>query len=297
MLSNGILETTTTTGTGDLTTSAVTGRPRFTDKFTANATEASATHFYYAILTQDNPPQFIESGIGWMSATGTLKRGIILSTYASSTYSDTTATAATLAAGTKNVICTGEVGSAAGLTIPGIDNSNSYLRYAYSAHIGFQQYGATLVTTANRLYQQPFLHLSTRPIDALWVRHSATAGNFRIGLFEYLPTGLPGRRLMGSTADKAGSAGTIVVDTTGGPIRPAPGWYMLCIVTDGITINAASAGWTIMSNPSGHDGTSKTRSCQHLANGSLVIADPASAWATPLTSDTAPLGMGVRYAA
>ena len=93
MLANAIIETTTTTGVGDLTTSAVTGRPRFTDKFTANATEASASHFYYAILTNDATPQFIESGIGYMSVAGTLKRAVVLSTYASGVYTDVAASA------------------------------------------------------------------------------------------------------------------------------------------------------------------------------------------------------------
>jgi len=299
MLSNAIVEETTTTGTGDLTTSAITGRPRFTDKFTANATEASASHFYYAILTQDSPPQFLESGIGWMSATGTLKRQVVLSTYASSTYTDVSATAATLPSGTKNVICTGECGSAGGLAMPGMDNSLSALRYAYSAHTPTQQAGNSLVLTANRLYLQPFLHLQTRAIDGLFFRDSSTSANVRMALFECNRDGTPGRKVMGSTADTAASAGTVYVITTGGPVRLAPGWYYLGIVADaGMSLNILTAGaYLVTPNPLGHDGVSKLYSYGYLANGSTTIADPASAMTTKVTADTAPLGIGVRYVA
>lgn len=297
MLSNAIVETTTTTGTGDLTTSAVTGRPRFTDKFTANATEASASHFYYAILTQDAVPQFIESGIGYMSATGTLKRVVVLSTYASSTYTDVSASAISLAAGTKNVICTGECGSAGGLALPGIDNSVSALRYAYSAHAPLQQAGGTLVMTANRLYLQPFLHLSARAIDGLFFRDSSTNANVRIALFECNRDGTAGRKLMGSTADTAATSGGFFVITTGGPVRPAPGWLWLGIVADaGMSINIASS-YQVGPNPLGHDGVSKPFSYGYLANVTTTIADPASAITTKVTADTGPLGIGVRYVA
>jgi len=296
MLGNGILETTTTTGTGDLTTSAVTGRPRFTDKFTANATEASAGHFYYAILTQDNPPQLLETGIGWMSATGTLKRQVVLSTYASSTLTDTgSITAATLPSGTKNVICTAEAGSAAGIALPGIDNSLSASRIVYSDHIIGQQYGTGLVVTANRLYLQPFLYNGSRPVDGIFFRNSATSGNVRVALFECNRDGTPGRKIMGSTGDQAVTAGVAYTVTTGGPVRIPPGWYYLAYVADaGVTINVANSGWVSRSNPLGHDGVSKWYSYGYLANGSTTIADPASAVTTKVTSDTSPLGLGLR---
>lgn len=295
MLGNGIIETTTTTGTGDLTTSAVTGRPRFTDKFTANATEASASHFYYAILTNDATPQFIESGIGYMSATGTLKRAVVLSTYASSVYTDVSATAVSLPAGTKNVICTGECGSAAGLSMPGQDNSLSALRYAYSNHTISSGAAGTLVMTANRLYLQPFLHASARAIDGLFFRNSSGTANVRMALFECNRDGTPGRKLMGSTADLNSASAGIAVITAGGPVRPAPGWLYLGIVADAaLTINVMNSN-NVAANPLGHDGVQYHYAYGHMANGSTTIADPASAITTKVTQGSPPLAIGVRY--
>lgn len=297
MLGNGIIETTTTTGTGDLTTSAVTGRPRFTDKFTANATEASASHFYYAILTSDATPQFVESGIGYMSATGTLKRAVVLSTYASGTYTDVSATAVSLAAGTKNVICTGECGSAHGLAMPGMDNSLSALRYAYSSHIPTTGNGSTLSMTANRLYLQPFLHASARAIDGIFFRASSGTANVRMALFECNRDGTAGRKLMGSTADLNVASSGINVITAGGPVRPAPGWLYLGIVADaGLVINVADTS-NMTTNPLGHDGVQYYYSYGYMANGSTTIADPASAITTKVTQVTKPMAIGVRYVA
>lgn len=298
MLGNGIIETTTTTGTGDLTTSAVTGRPRFTDKFTANATEASAGHFYYAILTQDNPPQFIESGIGYMSATGTLKRAVVLSTYASSTYTDVSASAVSLAAGTKNVICTGEAGAAGGLALPAMDNSVSALRYITSAHIPVTAWSSTLAMTANRLYMQPFLFNAARAVDGLYFRQSsAGAANYRLGLWECNRDGTPGRKIMGSTADLATTTSGVNVVTTGGPVRLAPGWYYMGIVSDGTpTINTGSVA-NLLPNPLGHDGVQYAYSYGYLANGSTTLPDPASAVTSKVTQNTIAIHLGMRLVA
>lgn len=295
MLGNGILETTTTTGTGDLTTSAVTGRPRFTDKFTANATEASAGHFYYAILTNDSTPQFIESGIGYMSATGTLKRAVILSTYASSTYNDTTATAATLAAGTKNVICTGEAGALVG-AMPGMTNANSALRYAYSAHAFSTGGSGALAVTANLLYLQPFLHTSARPIDALFIRCSSGAAvGAQIGLYECNRDGTAGRKIMGSTSDTAMSGGNVYAITTGGPVRLAPGWYYMGFVGGSLSVNIQGTT-NLGPNPMGHDGVQYHVAYSTYANGSTTLPDPAPAPTAKATA-VGTLAMGVRYAA
>lgn len=298
MLGNGILETTTTTGTGDLTTSAVTGRPRFTDKFPASATEASAGHFYYSILTNDSTPQFIESGIGYMSAVGTLKRAVVLSTYASSTYTDVSATAATLAAGTKNVICTGEAGSGYGMCMPGMDNSLSALRYAYSSHIVSTAHGASLAITANRLYLQPFLLTHSRAVDGIFFRLSSGSGNYRLAIYDCNRDGTPGRKIMGSTADVAtGSTGTIHIVTTGGPVRMPPGWYYLALVADAaLTINISSVS-NVGVNPLGHDGVQYHYSYAYIANGSTTLPDPVGALGTKVTQNTAPLGLGVRFVA
>ncbi len=295
MLGNGIIETTTTTGPGDLTTSAVTGRPRITDKFTASATEASAGHFYYAILTDDATPKFLESGIGYMSATGTLKRPVILSTYESSVYSDSSPTAATLPAGTKKIVITGEAGAYVG-AMPGMSTINSAVRYAYSAHAPSTGFGGTLTTTANLLYLQPFLHTSARPIDALFIRCSSGAGVAgQIGLYECNRDGTPGRKIMGSTADTSMNGGIVYVITTGGPVRLAPGWYFIGFVGASMGVNIASV-FNLGPNPLGTDGVIFPVAYVTYANGSTTLPDPAPA-ATAKATNVGTIGMGVRYAA
>lgn len=299
MLGNGIIETTTTTGTGNLTTSAVTGRPRFTDKFTANATEASASHFYYSILTNDSTPQFIESGIGYMSATGTLVRAVVLSTYASSTYTDVSASAVSLAAGTKNVICTGEAGSGYGLAMPGMDNSvSTTVRYITSFHVNTTSWGGSLTVTANRLYVQPFLLMHSRAIDGIyWRQASAGTHNYRAGLYECNRDGTPGRKIFGSTGDVSQAGAGVPIVTTGGPVRLSPGWYYTALVSDGTPgINAAgSANLTV--NPLGHDGTTYHYSYAYLANGSTTLPDPMSAVTNKVTQNTVYLHIGLRAVA
>lgn len=297
MLSNAIVETTTTTGTGDLTTSAVTGRPRFTDKFTANATEASADHFYYAILTQDSTPQFIESGIGYMSATGTLKRAAVLSTYASSTYTDQGASAVSLAAGTKNVICTGEAGAAGGLAIPGIDTTDSCSRFLISAHIAPTVVSTSVAMVVNRVWCVPFLLASPRAVDAIWFRTSgATSGNVRAGIYTVNRDGSGGRKLAGSTADQAVVPGTFYTITTGLPLRLPPGWYYLAMVSDAtVSINIVGAA-TVTSSPLGYSQTSIAHTTYaYFANGSIVLPDPLSAFTTKVA--TAPIQVGLRVVA
>lgn len=299
MLANGIIQTTTTTGTGALTLSAVTGCPTLSAKFTANATEALADHFYYSITDQSNPPVVKETGIGYLSAANTLQRAVVLSTFDGTTYSDTAPTALSLTAGTYYVMVSGEAGSSFGPSMPAINNGNAALRYVYSAHMGCSQYGGTATTmTANTLYVQPFLHTSCRPIDGLFFRNSNSTGNQQIGLYGSNPDGTVGRKIMGSTANVAGAAMTVV--TTGGPVRLAPGWYWIAIVSDNsaTVINSASTTTAVGPNPLGHDGTQYYFVYATFANGSTTLpASGPATFASKVTAGSQPFGLGVRYVA
>jgi hypothetical protein len=86
MIVNGTLESTTTTGTGNLTIAAVAGFPRISDSI------AIGVPFPYVIQTQDSPPVPRESGIGYLSDANTLVRG------ASWTWDGTTANSISAAA-------------------------------------------------------------------------------------------------------------------------------------------------------------------------------------------------------
>ena len=103
MLANGVKETTATTGTGTVTLTAVTGRPRFSSEFAVGELVA------YGINNGDN----WEWGIGTVGATNTLARTLPTATYVSGVYDNTAPPAITLA-GTSDVICTNHAGVAMG---------------------------------------------------------------------------------------------------------------------------------------------------------------------------------------
>jgi hypothetical protein len=234
MLFDGILETTTTTGTGDLTTSAVTGRPRFTDFFAANASESSADPFYYAVITQDSPPQFLEIGIGYCSAAGTLKRQQIIATYASGTLAHF-GSAATLPAGTKNVICTAEAASLAPAIsdIAAFSGDANALRALGPENIsGSIAYG---LSTKDRLIYVPIRLSSARMVVSITAKIANTAGSsgthgVRMGLYASLRTGGPGRKILESGDLPAPSQTTLTYSFSA--VRLPPGWYYGAIIHD-----------------------------------------------------------------
>lgn len=235
MLFNGILETTTTTGTGNLTTSAVTGRPRFTDVFTANATEASADLFYYSITTQDNPPQLLESGIGYMSATGTLVRAVPILTYSAGAFAHYPATAADLAAGTKNIACSGEAASwDAGLhAVASIGGSQK--RCIGPTHLQGST-NSTSNSVKDRLVYVPVKVNTPRKINSIMMSSGGTAGasgtrGLHVGLYSCLKDGKPGRKLYES-GDLSVAINSVITYTLASPVRLPPGWYYAAFVHD-----------------------------------------------------------------
>lgn len=237
MLGNGIIETTTGATTGDLTLTGVTNRPRFSDFFTANATEASADEFYYSILTQDTIPVLVEQGIGWLSATGTLKRATILATYSAGVPTHG-GTAFSLTSGsTYNVICTPEAASLvlgphalASLTGGGT------VRAIGPPHIGPTSSSAAAVK--DRLYYVPILVDTPVFIKSIRVNCGGVSGatgtrGFRVGLYSCLRTGLPGRKLYesGDLVATAYAARTYDLNGSTG-VRLMPGWYYVALVHD-----------------------------------------------------------------
>ena len=298
MIFNGILETSTTTGTGDLTTSAVTGRPRFTDIFTANATEASADLFYYSITTQDNPPQILESGIGYMSAAGTLVRAVPILTYSGGAFSHYPATAANLPAGTKNIVCSGEAatwdqGLHAVASIGGWQK-----RCLGPTHLqGSTNSGAN---NANRMVYVPIKVNTPRKINSISVMSGATAGaggtrGLHLGLYSCLKDGKPGRKLYES-GDLTVPVNTFVTHTLASAVRLPPGWYYGAFVHDFATapfITCSSAGTGIngcAESPLGWEASAflaRTAGCyETLSGGWSSMPAAASGTLTPLYAST-----------
>lgn len=260
MIGNGILETTTGATTGDLTLTGVTGRPRFSDFFVANATEAQADIFCYSILTQDTIPILVEQGIGWLSASGTLKRATVLVTY-SGGVPTFMGSAATLNSGTTyNVICSPEAYLTGGAGIHGFSNaSGGGVGIAMEHQSGV---GSTGTIAKDRLVYVPIRVATPRLATSITFLNGATAGvggtrGWRIGLYSCLRNGNPGRKIEES-GNITSTAYSGISYTFAAPRRLLPGWYYLAAVHDYATTaptiyahgNAANLG--ISDTPAGN---------------------------------------------
>jgi hypothetical protein len=223
--------TSTTTGTGDLTLSGVTGYPTFNDVY------GTSRRFPYAILDNSNPPRPIEAGIGYLSASTTLVREKVLSTYSASTFDDISPSAVSLAAGTYNIVTPplaegllNACKSGHRLASPG------YQKISYSQHYTIHNTSSTGYTAvANRLIFTPFWLTSSVECDALAVRcgTGVASTNVRIGIYDVTPEGHPGK-LLGETGSLATTtSSTDVIGTLGATVRLQPGWYFTALVTDG----------------------------------------------------------------
>lgn len=220
---NWIRQTTTTTGTGNLTLSTVSGYAAFSDYF------ASSTRFKYQIL-DDSTGAPIESGIGYLSG-GALVREKIESTMVSGVLDISTPSAVTLGAGTKRVICADTM-STVQRVAPGVWAA-SYKTYGDMGNIGS---ASNLTVTADRAYAVPFAAGVDAEIDALIFRvtTAAVAGKLaKVAIWSYGTDGLPGVSLAESA--------TIAVDSTGiktgtfTAFRP-PSRFFACFVSDGAPI-------------------------------------------------------------
>lgn len=103
MLASWVRETTTTTGTGNLTLSGVAGYARFSDVFPVLATTL-AEPIPYCIL-DDATGAPIEMGVGELTATNTLRRMMPTWTMVSGTLNKVSPSAVSLPSGTKRVVC------------------------------------------------------------------------------------------------------------------------------------------------------------------------------------------------
>lgn len=243
MFGFGIKETSTTTGTGNLTIAGVTNFPRFSDKFPFGG----ARRFEYAILSSAGEP--IENGIGYMvTDANTLVREKIIATFDGGVYDDLAPTAVSLAAGTKTVICTNAMGNAIAMpqNIDAGSTTNQPRRAAYCSRINYASTSSTgLVVTANLLYMVPFSLAQSVEATGMLIRvgTGVAAKLVRLGIYELGSTGYP-TRLLAETGDL--SAATSSTDVSGsfgsGNIKLSPGDYAVAMVSDGaISTGTASA--------------------------------------------------------
>lgn len=222
MLGNWIKQTTTSTGTGNLTLAAVTGFPTFANQF------AVGEFFYYTVLNDaDGTP--VESGIGRLSDATTLVRDKVLATFVGGTYNDNDPTAATIAAGTKRVICSAEQGAV--VTPP--HNLAGTNRVIYAAGQIVPNTSTNSAALLNRPYYIPVMISTPRTIDAVMCRIAIAGTTGSVGkgaLYAATLAGAPGTKIVESA--------TVATDTTGLKVfsltkrRYKPGLYYIGIVFD-----------------------------------------------------------------
>lgn len=244
MLSNWIRQTTTTTGTGDLTLATVSGYNTFHGAF------STAQRFRYNILN-DSDGSPIEIGIGHMSDSTTLVRDWVIATMVSGTYTpqENSSGQATLASGTKRVVCTGD--ASAFMTNPlrafSRNNTDANRRLILPSNYIERQSTTVAIPTANRLYAWPVFIGDRGPFDAIGFRGSATGIDLDMALYRAGVDGLPGNLVFGATA--VASAAGMFFGTISSTVL-TPGWYWAAVnaSTTGLSVYRGallqdSSGW------------------------------------------------------
>ena len=231
MLGNWIKQTSTSTGTGNLTLAAVTGFPTFSNQF------AVGEYFYYTILNDsDGTP--MESGIGHMSDSTTLVRDKPLATFVAGTYNDNDPAAVTLAAGTKRVICSMEQG--APLANPINVNTSASSRVIFPTGAVTSGGAGSYGLVANTVYYVPFLINTPRTCDALLFRNTTTGTKARVGIYT---SGLNGKPNL--CIEQSADVSTAAIGVKTGALtkrRYKPGLYFVGIAAaEALTVNAIAS--------------------------------------------------------
>lgn len=247
MLANGILETTTTTGTGNLTTTASGSNARMGWYFATNQM------LKYSLL--DSNGVELEWGIGTYLGSNVLARTVVCGTVAGSAVNTTTPTAVSLT-GTTTVICTEIMGgSVPGLS--GISSTNSSSGSFIPEPNLMGGSAGTITLTANLLYLQPARLASPRRVTAMKFRVSTNgSGSLQIGLYKCSETG-DAKELLLTSGDIALPVSGVTTWTLTSPTVLPPDWYYIGIATKGTApvINTTGSTYYLASTPLGTDST------------------------------------------
>ena len=260
----GVKESTTTTGTGNLTIASVSGYPRISD---VGFTHSNARRFPYSIVDSDHKP--IERGWGYLTTdANTLVRESVKTTYTGGTYDDISPTAVSLASGTKYVLITPGPAVMVGGNC-GVDGLQK------GAINGYLTGGDTNVTiiAANTFGIFPFMLRFEIECTGMKMNCSIShaSDTNRFGLATILDNGRPGRILIDTGAISCSSTG-IKTYTLGTSIRLYPGnYYLLC---NGTGANPQWTGYSINQhgNPLGADSGNGVRPLSRAYIGSVTDA-------------------------
>lgn len=216
--------TTTTTGTGDLTLSSVSGFPTLADM-----TAPLGQRFCYAIL-DDSTGAPLETGEGYLSSSTTLVREKVDATFTGGVLDISSPTALSLSAGTKRVIVTSTTRSIMA-PIPYIGSGAGYKAVSNAALIGAVGSGSyNDQDTSGRLNIFPWIHEYGGEIDA-FVINCTTAGSagqiLRIGLYRVGSNGNPAGLIVESGSIDIASTGVKTSTFTAFVLPPGHYWIAL----------------------------------------------------------------------
>lgn len=220
--------TTTTTGTGNLTLSSVSGYP------TINDVVGQGHRFAYAIL-DDSTGAPLEAGIGYLSASTTMVREKVTDTYSSGTYDNTSPSALSLAAGTKRVIVTALTRSLMS-PLPYLGSGAGYKAVSNGALIGAVGAGSyNDQDTSGRLNIFPWIHEYGGEVDAFMINCTTAqaAKILRIGLYRVGSDGNPAGLIVESGSIDVASTGVKTSTFTAQVL--APGHYWIACLSDATT--------------------------------------------------------------
>lgn len=228
MLGNGIKQTTTSTGTGNLTLAAVTGYPKVSD--------VVPLLFPVAYSLLDASGLLLEEGIGHLSDSVTFVRSMVTATYSAGAYSggpaNTSSPSAVSLTGTTTLIVTPNAASLESM-LPAVDRVSSINRVTSPANRNLNT--STLALTALRCHYVPSLLRIASPAVNLQI-NVTTAGAAstvaRLGIYAALESGYIGA-LLATTGDIDVSTTGLKVATLSAPVALPPGWYYLALVSSG----------------------------------------------------------------
>lgn len=232
MFGDGIKQSTATTGTGNLTVTAVAGYPTLANVF------AVGSPVSYTLL--DSAGLFLEAGIGYLSDATTFVRARISATFVSSTYNSSNPSAVSLT-GTTTLIGTPHAATIEAM-MPTVDSVNSgVLRMIGPANRTNSTAAKTIASGA--LYMAPFLLRTGAPITSLIIvvtTAAAASSVAQLGIYPCQPDGTPGTLLASTTNIDVSTTGTKTASLSSTLTLP-PGWYFVAYLGTGTPV---VSGWT-----------------------------------------------------
>lgn len=224
MYATGIIESTTTTGTGNLTIAQVTGYPRANDYWPFGGNIPVP---YTIVDASATPAKIIEEGFGYLTTdANTWVRAVIISTYVSATLARFP-TAASLAAGTKYLLVGLHISATAALQLPSkgctvLDVTN---RWLFPSNVYDASTGNLTASNNNRGYYIPVRYDFMGKVDA-FVFQAGSTFNLDIALFpvDYATFKPRGPALISIANTACTNAQQLKTFTA---VVLSPGWYFL----------------------------------------------------------------------